>query len=424
MDKINIPTEKHDKTFVNGPINTFRLEGEIFGIKKVIYIFMDYHADIMNQTKCGNIKSLDFHEYLVKTFDELSGKQRNVDFFMEIVPTDLVNHPSIYKNIYISEVRQVFSEAFYYDPQKNVVGESNTFPNVRLHYLDVRDYFYFDIHDMFTSLFQINKLFLDNMDIIHDTMTLISAKVGSFQKELQKSTNDKSTNDKSTNDKNKIKNIPTIPKNIEALSKYNDEEIVGKMSEIVYKIKNKYKHPEIKKLIGQLIDNEILSRIKLFYNKQPDLQKLIDTSKIHLSNHPFHIFDKTSNDMDYGLPNKIHKSIDNDFSDLIAVCDGHIGDAYMMFTDLFFLRRFLDKDYVTNGIVYTGGYHSANYIYVLVKHFDFKITNCSTLMPEYTLDKLHGLIKKEKHPIDIRKYIFPEYRIQCSDLSDFPKHFK
>ena len=35
-------------------------------------------------------------------------------------------------------------------------------------------------------------------------------------------------------------------------------------------------------------------------------------------------------------------------------------------TDLFFLRRFLDKDYITKAITYTGAVHSINYINFLV----------------------------------------------------------
>jgi len=402
------------ETFVNGPINTFRLEGKIEGIKKVIYIFMDHHVDVMNQTKCGNIKSLDFHEYLVKTFDELSGKQRTVDFFMEIVPTDIISYPSIYKNRYIEEVKEVFVEAFNYNPEENVVGKSKIFPNVRLHYIDIRHLYYDNIGEMFIILLNINKSVLNNMEQISGMFNSIVDKVNSFQKKLEDSTNDDST----------IKNIQKIPTIPNKEASYTNEEIEGKMSELINKIKNRYKHPKIKNVIAQLIQNEIINHLNLFNSKTTNLHNLINASKIHLSNAPLHIFDKTSSDIDYGLPAKICRSIDNDFFNLITDCNNHLRNAYTMFTDLFFLRRFLDKDEVTNGIVYTGGYHSANYIYVLVKHFDFKITNYSTLMQKYTLDKLHELIKNADHSNDIKKYIFPENRIQCSDLSNFPKHFE
>ena len=39
----------------------------------------------------------------------------------------------------------------------------------------------------------------------------------------------------------------------------------------------------------------------------------------------------------------------------------------------YFLRRFLDKDYITKNIVYTGFIHTIEYLYFLVKHYDFKI---------------------------------------------------
>ncbi len=45
--------------------------------------------------------------------------------------------------------------------------------------------------------------------------------------------------------------------------------------------------------------------------------------------------------------------------------------------DLYFLRRFLDKSYVTNGIIYTGAYHTMDIIYILINKFDFKLTHSS-----------------------------------------------
>jgi hypothetical protein len=47
---------------------------------------------------------------------------------------------------------------------------------------------------------------------------------------------------------------------------------------------------------------------------------------------------------------------------------------YALITDVYFLRRFLDKDYIQNVISYCGRNHALNYIYFLVKYCNFTIT--------------------------------------------------
>lgn len=94
-------------------------------------------------------------------------------------------------------------------------------------------------------------------------------------------------------------------------------------------------------------------------------------------------------------------------------------------TDIFFLRRFLEKDYVTNGIAYTGAAHSVNYIYMLIKYFDFKITHYSYINIEnQDLNNLHRQIKNSSTFRDVDIYFSLPYLSQCSDMTSFPKLFK
>jgi hypothetical protein len=46
-----------------------------------------------------------------------------------------------------------------------------------------------------------------------------------------------------------------------------------------------------------------------------------------------------------------------------------------LITDLYFLRRFLDKKYIKNCILYTGSFHMVNLIYLLVKYFNYELTH-------------------------------------------------
>ena len=63
--------------------------------------------------------------------------------------------------------------------------------------------------------------------------------------------------------------------------------------------------------------------------------------------------------------------------------------------DLYFVKQFLDKDYITNSISYTGIDHSVHVLYILVKYFNFNITHISTLN-DVTLCQIMTKIKAQK----------------------------
>lgn len=96
-------------------------------------------------------------------------------------------------------------------------------------------------------------------------------------------------------------------------------------------------------------------------------------------------------------------------------------DIFVILTDLYFIRRFLDKEYIDTGIVYTGIIHSVDFVYVLLKYFDFDITNYSYLSKSPI--ELKQIIKKLDNSRKLDKYIFPPKLKQCSDLTKFPKLF-
>ena len=141
----NVPKgSKNDnkQIYVNGPVNAMRLEGKVFGLKKVVYLLMDIHLDIGTQSKCDDIRSIDFNQYLINNFDNISEKDKIYDFFLEIYPTDIERNSSGRKDIYIREMRDLFRKSFVIDRETDAVGKSNTFPNIRFHYLDIRSLLY------------------------------------------------------------------------------------------------------------------------------------------------------------------------------------------------------------------------------------------------------------------------------------------
>src|SRR5581483_10204310 len=152
MNDINQITDP-TKHLVNGPVNVIRLEGQINDVTKVIYLFMDYHIDTNMQTQCSNIFSQDVQRYFADNFYELSNGDRMYDFFVEIYPTELASEAYIkpktnveHKDKYIEEVVKFFRKIFRYSSKKNEVRTNKLFQNIRLHYLDVRDYYKLSFH--------------------------------------------------------------------------------------------------------------------------------------------------------------------------------------------------------------------------------------------------------------------------------------
>ena len=97
-------------------------------------------------------------------------------------------------------------------------------------------------------------------------------------------------------------------------------------------------------------------------------------------------------------------------------------NLFTMIMDLYFLRRFLDKDYISNGVIYTGIAHTGNYFYFLIKYFGFKITHSSYLKEDPR--KAEAIVKKSTDPREIDYLIYPPELQQCSDMSSFPKNFQ
>jgi uncharacterized protein DUF5847 len=121
----------------------------------------------------------------------------------------------------------------------------------------------------------------------------------------------------------------------------------------------------------------------------------------------------------YGLPRRIMRDLVKNIATNIDDMDYKIMVCFSKLMDIYFLRRFLDKDYITNAIVYTGAAHSVNYINILVKTFDFKVTHASYSKIS-SMDELNAKIKSS----DITEELFyPTEFNQCSDVTNFPKDF-
>jgi len=387
---------------INGPINAARLEG----MNKTVHLFMDWHNPLNSQTKCDNIKSTDIDKYLIKIFDSATEKDKIYDFFFEIRPTKIKENVINNKDIYIGEVVEMFKKVFVID--KNKVSMSKEFPKVRLHYIDIRDY----ANNAYGGMFQLNDYiyrvirsgYINTQDIDH-----IKGLLGNDLYYVDYISNLLYPNKPIKLDKPKS----TIPS-----TRYTVKEMDDIIDNLIDKIKNKYKNENNKKIINQIINNELKNTIDEYYGYVKEFSDLLDKLKGKLSTSMTDL-DISEKYIGYGIAGA---QIEYMFYEL-SLCNQRVESAelqiFSLLTDLFFVRRFVDKEYITNGIAYTGIAHSTNYIYILCKYFGFDITHYVYL--KESPKKVIDIIKKLNDPVDLAKYIYPPVLKQCSDITLFPK---
>jgi hypothetical protein len=402
---------------INGPTNTYRLEGTINNKKKVLYIFMDHHNEPNRQTKCPNIRSIDIQNYLISEFDKVKKTDNMIDFFLEIEPIFLDVNNKLNKEKYIWEVGQLFSHGYKKNSDKP--STSSEFPNVRFHYMDIRNYIEEDTFKLFGEMKNLfykikcdSYLMPGDINCFMNGFDLITASIKKIYDQL--------LTKKQTIPKTK----KLVPDNIDILSKYTLDDKRNIMIKIIEKIKNKYQNNDIKSIINQLIKVQLNEIEKYFDWHNKTQKKLLEYSKIIDSIDKYKIVHDDNPSVAYtGLEYKKNKEI-FDFLDNILTKDNAL-IFFARITDLFFLRRFLDKVYVQNALVYTGGYHSIYYIYVLVKYFNFNITHCANLNSKIkNVSQLQNIVKKANSENDVRYKLYPEYIIQCSNLEHFPDLFQ
>lgn len=200
----------------------------------------------------------------------------------------------------------------------------------------------------------------------------------------------------------KIDKKTTIIKSIDKIT--NDKDILY----LSDKIKNRYDNNNIKKIIMKL-----LSEIMGNFNKS--ITEIKDTKReiVKISNNiTVKKYDKKKI---VDLINVIYKKIKYIYSDSFV-------ENYARLTDIYFLRRALDKKYIKNIITYTGSAHSFKFIHVFVKYFNFKVTHVAkTKYPD--LNVLNDKIKNSNIE-DIGELFEKDPMVQCSDISSFPENFE
>jgi hypothetical protein len=370
---------------INGPINIIRLEGSINSIKKVLYVFLDFHMSHKVQTKCEDYFSDDVTKYIKS---EMLKTDVEIDFFMEHrlskndVPIDKYKK---FRDIYIQEM-----DKFFYENFKN---KSKEFKKIRFHYADIRDtYIIFSHRD-------INNLLYDYScnDYNRNTLNMILNKYSEALKYIY--------------DIIDIFNGKDIKTNITSLKE-------------IKKTQNKYSNKNVKKINRVLID--------LFIKKATKLKELISENYNLLISHETECkkyYDDNGHSKLIKEKNGNYSYFFNDDEqiNIIKNNQNNITDlgieTYSLIMDIYFLRRFCDKDYVKNALFYGGGAHGILYINFLLHYYDFNITHASYHL--HTIDKTNILLKDKFNDGKFyEELLSPPILIQCSDVSELPEKFK
>jgi hypothetical protein len=408
-------------SFINGPVNVMRLEGKVGKIKKVLYVYFDIHNDINKQSKCENIRAENITSHFVKNFDEIHKlNDKYVDFFLETYPMLSVFKESTrdefkYTDIYLRNLRELFKQSFTYNIEKKKIYTSAEFPHTRLHYIDIRDLFIYDI--MFLSLPNMiayfnkycwNGHYIIKQDISYfiNELNKINEKIMSVQQlfsDGNETTSNKEKKQDKTQDKKKTK---------------KREKMEISLSKIINKIKNTYKNNDIKSKINEYSYKTLHESFNSYNNTYTTIIKYLNEIDTYINTIEKNNITRINTETE--MINNFEKIYLPQLSILFREYERYLWDIGCYMIDIYFLRRYLDKDYITNGIIYTGAHHSMNYVYFLIKYMDFKLTHYSHL--GCSLTEIHKLIKNSNSFDEVYTQLLPQY-FQCSNIASFPKYF-
>jgi hypothetical protein len=257
--------------------------------------------------------------------------------------------------------------------------------------MDIRDALYEKISSLTTLLFRI----ADNQlcsHVIHDPDKIVS-NVNELHAALQIIY--KITFDNKNVDIRDKKSIKIFGNNYVLILKY--------IKKILYKYENKNINDQILKYVNYYLkfhfDNifDLFDKINLLITKIKTFDLNPTTLKIDQKfNYAKHTYDTSTTDTDNAI---------FDFYKLIELLYVEILYLFVRYMDIFFLRRFLDKKYITHAVTYTGIAHSIAYIQTLVQDFDFKITHASYNYFN-DINKLNKEIKNIKNRSDMENFSF------------------
>lgn len=394
--------------FISGPVIALRLENK--KMNKVIHMFGDNHSDVGYQTQCPQYDSIDFVKFFVKTISQ-TVKTKQYDLFFE-VGSELFNTNIEHREKYIKEFTKYFkttinivnldSKSNNKKRQQNIGSKME--PNLRLHHVDIREYFYSWIYKIVDDLKSDTEKILQIRHIDDNFVMRITQNVKLLIENIQTTT--------------------ALVFDEKILQNNYSEQYFDKMKNIAKKMLHNYEHKNVK---------EILTSQNPFFDQIKNLRKnaYILANKLvglcfnfnKLLNENYDKMFKNDTVYFYGVGEDIRLTHSVEIYKVCSELSNVVMDMYVFFMDLYFLRRLLDKKYVEKAIVYAGYMHISNYLYVLVKYFDFEITHIThTKLNIKEITKL--ITNSDEFNSQYFHKFMPEKLLQCIDYSFFPKNFE
>ncbi len=427
--------------FIDGPICLFRIEGSFEGIKKVLYLFGDVHNDAQWQTKCNTYNALPITNAMYITLSRLSEKlpkNKNIDIFGEfhnnINIESYVDAPAM-NNMYIVNFMTMLRT------MKNEQTTLNKFQNMRFHYVDFRNYMtniLYVIVDQAVHFTQSEYFSIETLNKLKQLLTNV-AHIMNIHRIIIMRANDIPFIDSIINSletkQNELKTDPgdtqyqTISNYIQFLFEHSLHADIFNLMVTIKFLRKLITKFESVKLKCFLLDTILL----LFLDYCDGLQT-------HISN-SLELIDALINMNHVVTSTPFSGATDDEYIDNTRVmCDGIRGGisvirnkfvaTYALLMDMYFVKRFLDKKYIVDGIIYCGGYHVVRTIYFLVTHFNFNITHgcAGTTLTQTNIKTIHDELKHNiKNIIHdgttiLFKFIVGHPR-QCIDMTGFPPDF-
>lgn len=370
--------------FINGPFNIVRLTN---GIKTLLIMF-DYHLPVEKQTQCAADEAIDVQMFLHRYFKDA---KEDVDFFLEVNPYLLVRgrgeggfrHTKERGN-YIHNVEAWLSRHFEYERNSDRVKRSTSYPNVRFHYIDFRGHFStieFDVQ---------NDSVVEFIDHYRENLNEIGGLIRS-----QKPPNEK-----------RRSIIVAKPGHHD---RYVKKHILGKLL-------NRYSNDGVRRTLVGYIKKEFMQFIKtsldFSHQKQKEVMRAISIISVP---------EDMRNGQGYGVQTE-------DYEKAITFLKVHGHrlyetwmDVLLRLVDFYFIRRFLDKVYIRNGILYCGGMHGLHIILILVKYFGFRIEHA--YFASTSVSRLNKIIRGSSgnDPSMLVDLLYPPTLIQCSEFQSNTK---
>ena len=362
------------QTMINGPVNVIRLEGKINNIKKVVYLFFDYHS---REYQCSNPFSQEIREYFAHNFLKLN--KHYYDLFIEYDQTSASSPKEFEKLEKVDDYMGGVIDFILKIPKKNK-------SLIRFRYIDIRDV--------------LDDKEIDPASPICDNIT----------KEQSISVN-------------LLDQLSDILQKSKGYLQYTLELLQNPQGQVIKKMKQQYHHNQIKQIINSLL-NEIETKLKKCIEENQEIEELINQDKTELTNNQNKLVlcdSETGYYIYYEANSSRRRIMITELVNQIISYQMHNTLIYANFTDLYLLRRLLDKDTITHAIIYMGTWHCCYYLHVLCHYFHFRVTHFSYSK----ISNLNQLNKELQNlsPGEISGIMMPEHFTQCSDMTHFPKNF-